>query len=277
MTLGPFSGNGLGGGGGAGGINFDPAILVGQAFVAYRQDADTLGKGTGLSESLIVSTHEISTFTALDTDVRTYSRASAAYMLNGDTANNVTLAWTLNRNGDDPADQDINQGIGDVPNADRQVVLAAAGLIATTTWTLSITGDDASYGAAAGNADSANASITFQDAYYYGVDQAVIADGAGVIAMLADPIPWPETLGSTESRTYSFNASVNGGGNYLYIAYPAAWGVPASTTLNGFAFNDYTTVNPTPLTNSVGGGPTNYIILRTNNTYSGAAITWQLL
>ena len=82
-------------------------------------------------------------------------------------------------------------------------------------------------------------------------------------------------LASSRAVSYTFDASVGGGANYLYIAYPTSFGAPASTTFNGFTFTDYT-ITTVSLTNA-SGFTQNYYILRTNNTYSAASVTWQIL
>jgi hypothetical protein len=135
--------------------------------------------------------HALATFT---NDVNT--------ALEGSTVNDINFAWTYNRNGDDPTSQSIDQGIGAIAVNLRAYNLGpAAGIIADTTWTISAVGDDA-------NLSSLQTSIDFRPAYYFGVDQAVIATGAGI---QADPeIYGSETLGTARQRTYTFDASVGG-------------------------------------------------------------------
>lgn len=134
---------------------------------------------------------------------------------------------------------------------------------ATTTYTATV-GD--------GTATSTGtATYTFLPGIYHGVDTSVISTGAGIVSSFGGSV----VLGSSRAVTYVFDASVGGGSNYLYIAYPASFGAPASTLFNGFTFTDYTSTTVS-LTNAF-GFTQNYIILRTNNTYSGASITWQIL
>jgi len=243
-----------------GAVAWDPAIGVGDVFIARRAAADVLSKGTGISAALVVALQEIATFT---NDVGTVEI--------GSTVNNVNFAWTYNRNADDPDSQDIDQGIPALADSDRAYAAAALGLVATTTFTLTSVGDDEDYGAPVGNPDSAQTTITFMAKVYFGVDQAVINTGAGIMAAFAGS----GEFDANRQHTYNFDASGGGGDNYLYIAYPSSYGAPASTTFNGFAFNAYTSVLSN-LTNA-SGHIQEYIILKTDNTYSGDGITWVIL
>jgi len=115
------------------------------------------------------------------------------------------------------------------------------------------------------------ASYSFLPGIYHGVANSVINTGAGIIASFGSSV----VLASSRAVTYTFDASVGGGSNYLYISYPTSFGTPSSTIFNGFTFTDYTTTTVS-LTNA-SGYTQNYYILRTNPTYSGASITWQIL
>lgn len=258
-TLGPRGNSGFQPGGPLDGIVYAPDVAIGSAFIATRTNANTLGKSAGISAALITDLHALASFS---NNVNT--------ILEGSTVDDVTLSWTYNRNGNDPASQSINQGVPAIANNLRQTVLANAGIVNDITWTITSVGDDASLGAPVGNPSSRQTSIDFRPAYYSGVDSAVINTGAGVTAAFAGS----ELLGNSRARTYNFDASVNGGANYLYIAYPAAFGLPNETFFNGFAFNAYTVVVDN-ITNSE-GFVRQFNILRTNNAFNGANIVWQI-
>lgn len=113
--------------------------------------------------------------------------------------------------------------------------------------------------------------FTFLPGIYYGVANTVLTTGAAIITNFGASV----VLTSSRLVSYIFDASVGGGANYLYIAYPTSFGLPASTLFNGFTFTDYT-VSTVSLTNA-SGHTQNYYILRTNNTYNAAAVTWQIL
>lgn len=132
-----------------------------------------------------------------------------------------------------------------------------------TTYTATV-GDGTSIG-------TGSASYSFLPGRYNGVDHTIISTGAGIISAFGSSV----VLTSTRVGTFTFDCSVGGGSNYCYIAYPTSFGLPSSTLFNGFTFTDYTS-STVSLTNA-SGYTQNYYILRTNNTYSGASVTWQIL
>lgn len=248
MTLGPFgkSGDGVPGPGG-------PILSISGNAPISVDNTDPANPVINYNEL-----HELVTFT---NDVNIFEF--------GDTINAINLAWTYNRNGDNPTSQSITPntpGPDPLPVAVglRAVALAAQGVVNTTIYTINAIGDD-------GNPSSLNTTLTRQAKVYNGVDQASDIDtGAEFVASIG--------LGSgvfdgNKAHTYNFDASVGGGNNYLYIAYPSAYGVVATSTLNGIAYNDYSVSPPTPLTNAV-GGIQNYYILRSNNPTSGSDLEW---
>lgn len=115
-------------------------------------------------------------------------------------------------------------------------------------------------------------SFNFLPGIYYGVSNAVINSGAGIVSAFGSG---GMVLGSSRAVSYTFDASVGGGANYLYIAYPASFGLPASTLFNGFAFTAYS-VTTVSLTNA-SGYTQNYHILKTDSSYNGASMSWQIL
>jgi len=132
-----------------------------------------------------------------------------------------------------------------------------------TTYTATV-GDGTSTG-------TGSATYSFLPGIYHGVANSVISTGAGIVSTFGSSV----VLASSRLVTYTFDASVGGGSNYLYISYPTSFGLPSSTIFNGFTFTDYT-VTTVSLTNA-SGFTQNYYILRTNPTYNGASITWQIL
>ena len=237
--------------GSGGEITFDGTVAVGD--IVKRSGASTLGKVTQISELLIVSAHELATFTH-----------NAGTTEKGGTVNNFTLSWTYNRNSDNPTSQSIDNGIGARPVADRSYAVVAAGLTTNTTYTISAVGDDT-------NPSNLSTTVSFQNKRYSGVSTSVITTGADIVTAFNATA----SFATSKLVTLNFDASVGGGNNYLYISYPTAFGAPSSTRFNGFAFTDYTQ-STVSLTNA-SGWTENYYILRTNNTYSGASISWQIL
>lgn len=139
-----------------------------------------------------------------------------------------------------------------------------SGAVTTNTTYTATVGDGTS-------TSNGTASYSFLPGIYHGVDTSVISTGSGIVSAFGSSV----VLASSRAVTYIFDASVGGGFNYLYISYPTSFGAPASTLFNGFTFTDYTSTTVS-LTNA-SGYTQNYYILRTNNTYSGSSITWQIL
>lgn len=139
-----------------------------------------------------------------------------------------------------------------------------SGAVTTNTTYTATVGDGTS-------TSNGTAAYSFLPGIYHGVDTAVLTTGADIVSAFGGSL----VLASSRAVSYVFDASVGGGSNYLYISYPTSFGAPASTLFNGFTFTDYTS-STVALTNA-SGFTQNYYILRTNNTYSGASITWQIL
>lgn len=139
-----------------------------------------------------------------------------------------------------------------------------SGAVTTNTTYTATVGDGTSTG-------TGSASYSFLPGRYNGVAQTIISTGVGIVLAFGLSV----VLTSTRVGTYSFDCSAGGGSNYCYISYPTSFGLPSSTLFNGFTFTDYTS-STVSLTNA-SGYTQNYYILRTNNTYSGASVTWQIL
>ena len=249
-----------GSGGGGGGINYDGSVSVGMTFLARRTGVALLGRGTGISSALIISLQALVSFTNTIGTVEI-----------GSTVNNYTLNWAYNRNSDNPFSQTLSTS-GAVAVGLRTLAVTGAGLTTDTTITLTAVGDDVSWGASVGNTSSLSTSILFRPGIYHGVDNGpLITTGAGIMSAFGSSV----ALSSSRLVSYTFDASVSGGSNYIYIAYPTSFGAPSSTRLIGFAFTDYTQTTVS-LTNAH-GYTQNYYILQTNNPYSGPSISWQIL
>lgn len=236
-------------------ITFDPGTNDGDLLA--KTSASTIGKVTGFSALLEVSAHTLATFTN-----------SAGTQEKGSTLNNFNLNWTYNRNSDNPASQSIDNGVGALATNLRTKAVSGAGLTTSTTYTISAVGDDASYGAAAGNNTSLQTTIPFLNRRYYGVSQNSSLNNGQVLALSG------LEFASVKPVSKTFDASGGGGNNYLYICYPASLGAPSAVTLNGFAFTDYT-ASTQNVTNASGFTESFYII-RTNQVYSGSNIIFAI-
>lgn len=122
--------------------------------------------------------------------------------------------------------------------------------------------------------------ITFQWKMYYGVSAlSNIYTGADIMANIATQ---NADFATTKAKTYSFTPGVD---NYVYFAYPAAFGAIVTSIFNslpmtawkystGAAYVDNVTPVPISLTNS-SGGTANYYIIRSDNFYNSPAV-WQI-
>ncbi len=185
----------------------------------------------------------------------------------GSTVNNVTFNWTYNR-APDPTSQEINNGIGSLAVALRTTNITGAGLTTNTTWTISAVGDDL-------EASSRQTTLFFRPRLYAGVSSSILNNSSSSATFLA-ALTQLTPFATTEVGSYTLDASVGGGNNYLYIFYPTSFGLPSSTRIGGFAFTDYTVVTKVGFTNASGHSQ-DYYVLRTNSQYNSTGLVWQLL
>jgi len=234
------------------GLVLDVGVSDGD-LVQYNEATHKFVKVTGISEMLIISKHVLATFTT-----------DAGIQEKGVTLNAWNFSWTYNRNTANPASQSISPIFGAQAVGNRSLAVVAGALTTTTTYTISCVGDDT-------NTSSLTSTIYFQSKRYMGVSSDEYTTGADIITNIA-----PQSNLFVTSRVVSklFDASVDGGDNYLYIVYPAVLGSPTGTKIGGIDYNDYTET-VVSLTNS-SGHTENYIILRTNSKTSSSSITWEI-
>lgn len=212
---------------------------------------------TSLGQNLIINAANV-----LDIQILATFTNTAGTQLKGSILDNFSLNWTYNR-APDPTSQSINNGIGSVATSLRTYAVSGAGLTSTTTYTITAVGDD-------GTNSNLSSTIQFLNRRYYGVSQSLLTTDTEIKAALS------AEFASSRQTTKTLNAAVSGGNNYLYIAYPKAFGLPSSTLFGGFTFTDYTLFEIAGFTNSAGFSE-DYYVLRTNGQYSSAALTWQIL
>lgn len=244
-------GVGEGGSPSPGGITFDGSISEGD--ICKRSGESTIGKVTQISEMLIVAKHTLATFTN-----------TAGTREFGETLNNFNFSWTYNRNSDNPTSQEIDQGIGSIASSERTLAVTGAGLVNTTTFTISAVGDDT-------NTSSLTSNVNFRWKRYWGVWNITgvggsIPDNAQILANFSSE------FGTSRLVTKTFDAS--GGPYNLVIVYPVSWGAPVTVKVNGFVFTDYTLISGS-FTNA-SGGTANYYMLYTNNQTSGSSVEVQI-
>jgi hypothetical protein len=215
----------------------------------------TLETTTEISELWIVAAHELATFT----------NNSGSHEF-GETEDSFTLSWTYNRNGDNPTSQEIDNGIGSLPVADRSYNYSGPGITTTTTYTIDAVGDDT-------NPSSLSTTVNFYWKRYWGVSTGDVFSGGDVMSVLN---PQGNEYGTSRADSESFTSG--GTPTYYYFAYPAAWGAVTGWTFNGFTQDvddleysngvDAFGASPTnvSLTNA-SGGTTNYYIVRSVYQY----------
>jgi len=211
---------------------------------------------TGISELLIVSAHELATFSH-----------DGGVQEKGETLNAFNLNWTYNRNTDDPTSQEIDNGIGSLTVSLRTYAVSGAGLTTDTSYEISAVGDDT-------NTSDLTATVYFRSKRYWGASATGLnasSTGAEVRAALAS-----EEFGTSRSATKTFDASGNEpDGKFLYYCYPTAWGAITSSKIGGLDYSDYTTYTIVSFQNA-SGHTENYYLLKSNSAQNGSAISWAI-
>lgn len=273
---------GGGGGGGGGGDVVWGTVVNGQNFIGNR-NGNNLDAGTGISAGLIISLQALATFTGTPQSVSLGTSAGKFLERTADVTA-INFAWTYNRNGNNPASQSINQGIGVRPVADRTYNAAGQvipGNTTSLTYTISAVGDDVTWGNPVGNPSSANIVAQGLPGAYYGVSTSLITDNTSFQAAAA--IVATEFLASGRAFSTTFNFPA--GAYYFYYIYPAQYGLPSAITFPSAGFNltspggylvNGVAAGSAPaavsLVNSVGyTNPTGYYIIRSTNTFTSTS------
>ncbi|QIG80121.1 hypothetical protein [Stakelama tenebrarum] len=131
------------------------------------------------------------------------------------------------------------------------------GVTADKSYTLAVTDGDAPAGT--DNGDSAAASITFLNRRYWGASDSATLDSAGVVGLASSEL--------SNARVKAL--SVDGGadpGKYIFFAYPAALGDPASYKIFGF---DEEPIKTTVSVTTAAGATLDYIVLRSPEKLTG--------
>ena len=166
----------------------------------------------------------------------------------GATVTSLTFNWATNYA---PDTVSISGGVGAVTLPATSLV-ATVSLTASTTFTLSAVRN--------GVTKTANASISFLNRVYYGVNLTQTTDEATLEAMTG-------VLSGSRGRSITFNCT---GGRYFHYAYPSRLGA-ASFQINNLTYSDVT-LTVVPITNAA-GYTENYNVYYCNVIQNGAAIT----
>jgi len=166
----------------------------------------------------------------------------------GSTVNSVDLEWTINKT---ETSQSINQGIGSLTVGVRDYNYATP---ITTNTTFTITAGDGT------TVDTANTTVAFYHRRWWGTSANTSLSSAQILGLANNE------FGSSRSKSFT----INGNSEYIYYAYPAAWGT-ATFTVNGL-LNTAWTLDVVSHTNA-SGHVENYNVYRTNTTQSGSGIS----
>lgn len=183
----------------------------------------------------------ISNFTASPNDVEI-----------GTTITSITLNWNLNKTF---TSLSINQGIGAITPSLTNFTHTPISLTSNTTYT--ITGGDGT------NTTTANRSISFRARRWWGTSPLDTFNSSDILTLQNSE------LASNRQQT----RTINGGGNYIWFAFPTSFGTP-NFVVNGLPNTAFTTTTISH-TNAL-GHTQNYFVIRTNTVQFGT-LTIQLL
>lgn len=173
----------------------------------------------------------------------------------GTTVNSTVLTWTLG--GSVPTSQSINQGIGGVAVGTLTVTDSASYSVART-YTLTV--------ANANGSATANTSVSFLNKRYWGPSAQTALDDNQINALSGEL--------ATTYLGFNHSISCNAGGEYMYFAFPTAWGVP-KVNVNGLLNTDWT-ITTTNHVNAA-GNTTQYYVYRSNNLRHSSSDIVQLV
>ena len=178
----------------------------------------------------------------------------------GSTVNSVTVGWTISPTDATYALRQLVRGTNTntITNNSSTLAFTSLGLTNDTTWTLTV-------GDGQGITNTATTSVLFQNYMIWGRSTNTTLSNSNLQTL--------HTSGGEANRAFSTSRSrsitLDGGGQYLYIAYPQGFGA-ASFTVGGLP-NSAWTVFTNSYTNA-SGYIANYLIYRTDTIQNGTGI-----
>lgn len=173
----------------------------------------------------------------------------------GSTVASLTFNWVLNK---PAATQVITPGSFTVaPPA--TTLNTPVSITSSTVYTL--TADDGT--AFPGHSDTATATVSFRHKVYWGTSGAAFLDSAGILGLGGS------AFATGRARTFT----VDGGGEYIYYAYPNSYdsGGDATFTVNGFPTSGW--VKTTVSFLNASGNTTLFSVYRSAAVQSGTGIS----
>jgi hypothetical protein len=174
----------------------------------------------------------------------------------GQTITTVNTSWTIS--GDTPTHSTLTDVLGfDINTAGGSHSFTSLSLTTDYSYTLTV-GDNV-----ANPTSSATTTVHFTQKLYYGNNANTSLNSAQVIAL--------GNIGLTDTRLHTL--SMNGGGNYLYISYPVAYGV-AAIWVSGLLDNSW--IQSTVSVTNASGATENFYVYRSLNVQVGSGIPVQI-
>lgn len=203
---------------------------------------------TGVIDGLLYLALVIETFTAA---VYNYEK--------GQTLNSIQLSWTFNKAVDAQSITGSNVTPPTLLTSDRTKLVVLTGVTFNTVITL--TADDVS--ADSNPAKTAQLTLSFLNKLYYGKRVTGTINSAFVLTLTGE-------LDADRIKTFT---ETTGAGEYLWVAYPTAYGLGTFKT-NGFngGFNAPTTISFT----NASGHTENYYVFRSTNENLGTTVVESL-
>jgi hypothetical protein len=169
----------------------------------------------------------------------------------GTTVSSVTLNWALNKIF---TTLSINNGIGVIP---PNLLTRTQNVSLTINTTFTITGGDGT------STDSENVSLLFRSKRWWGTNSSDTLTNTNVLTLANGEL----STNRQQTRT------INGGGQYIWFAFPTSYGLP-NFVVNGLPSTAFatTTVSHT----NASGNVQNYYVIRTTTVQNGT-LTIQIL
>lgn len=162
----------------------------------------------------------------------------------GITVSSTVLNWTTSTA---PTTLSLNQGIGSISSGLTTYTDTAS---YSTSRTYTLTASDGTC------SPTANTSVTFLDSNYFGVNSSATLNDTQINALSS-------SLSSTRVQTHN---GLTPAAQYLYIAYPASYGV-GTITVNGFLDNSW--VLAVQNHTNASGSTSSYNVFRSANLLTG--------
>lgn len=218
---------------------------------------------TAIGDAIFTASNSIAARQALGLQSYTNTLTNSVNNIEiGSTVSNITIGWTIAPTDATYAVRTL-AGAGStntITNNSATLAFSNLSLTGNTTWTLTV-------GDGLGITNTATTSVNFLNYMSWGRSTNTTLNNAAIQTL--------HTTGGGASRAFATSRSrsftMDGGGQYIYIAYPASFGA-ASFTVGGLP-NTAFTVTTNTYTNA-SGYVTNYLIYRTDTIQNGSGINF---